>query len=143
MNLVLDCSLEKLEVLVSSIVNDLDEFKIILLDGDLGTGKTTFVKHLIKSMGGALDIVSSPTFNLLHTYKVKNYNIAHFDLYRLNHESELYNIGLEEALDTCITIIEWSDLAKKFIDQNHIKISFEYSTEIDRRNIKIEYILNK
>ena len=79
---------------------------ILLLHGEVGVGKTTFVKHVIKSIGGNMDLVTSPTFNILNIYDLEEVSIWHFDLYRIKYESDLSDIGLEfELLTRSITII--------------------------------------
>lgn len=96
--------------------------RIILLDGDLGAGKTTFTQALAKEMG-LEEPVTSPTFNLVNEYKLEvaagaqklSRNFFHFDLYRLDHEEELFDIGFEEYFAAPdLLVIEW---ANKFIEE--------------------------
>jgi len=87
------------------------EVKTVLLNGNLGAGKTTFVKYLVKALG-AQDAVSSPTFSIVNTYESKELKIYHMDLYRLESYDELFNAGIEEYFyeDSAICIVEWPDL---------------------------------
>ena len=90
---------------------------VILLSGTLGTGKTTFVKYFINNLLGTDDIdVNSPTFNILQIYDRSNITIYHYDFYRVSDENELINLDLEYALRNTITIIEWPDIARNFIN---------------------------
>ncbi len=90
---------------------------VILLSGTLGTGKTTFVKYFINNLLGTYDIdVDSPTFNILQIYDRSNITIYHYDFYRVSDENELINLDLEYALRNTITIIEWPDIARNFIN---------------------------
>lgn len=82
---------------------------IILLGGDLGAGKTTLARGLIQGLTGAGTEVPSPTFTLVQDYESPAGLIHHFDLYRIEHEDELLEIGLEDALADGICLIEWPD----------------------------------
>ncbi|MBY0408307.1 MAG: tRNA (adenosine(37)-N6)-threonylcarbamoyltransferase complex ATPase subunit type 1 TsaE [Rickettsiales bacterium] len=83
----------------------------LLLRGDLGAGKTTFAQGFIRALAPAAD-VTSPTFNLVQTYPAHPATIWHFDLYRLKTPAELPEIGLEEALENGITLVEWPEIAE-------------------------------
>lgn len=100
----------------------------ILLNGDLGAGKTTFTKYLAKVLG-VKDAVTSPSFTILKQYNGKNLKINHFDLYRIENEDELIEIGFDEFLNVKnneILIIEWAERAnfnkKDFIHININKV---------------------
>mgnify|MGYP001299347949 FL=1 len=88
------------------------KFKTIFLYGELGVGKTTFVKYLInnlqKSEKTKITEIPSPTFNIVYEYRIKKKRIQHFDLYRLKKKKECLNIGLFED-DDVISIIEWPE----------------------------------
>lgn len=118
-----------------------DRFKnrVVLLNGDLGAGKTTFVKILSESLGftGA----SSPTFTLLNIYHKGKELFYHFDLYRLNSLIELENIGFFDYIETGATIcIEWADKfdLRNYLD-NYIEIYFEKLNE-NKRLLNIKYL---
>ena len=100
----------------------------ILLNGDLGAGKTTFTKYLAKALG-VKDEVTSPSFTILKQYKGKKFYINHFDLYRIETIDELREMGFEEFLSTpndSILLIEWGERAnlnsKDFININIEKV---------------------
>jgi tRNA threonylcarbamoyladenosine biosynthesis protein TsaE len=102
---------EQTTALAYKIASDLKLGSVLALKGDLGVGKTFFTKHLISKLRGEETSVISPTFQLLQIYNASNYNIYHYDLYRLKHPDELYELGLEEAIcSTNICIIEWPEL---------------------------------
>jgi len=81
---------------------------IVLLRGGLGAGKTTFARGLISALTGTQD-VPSPTYTLVQTYTAPDFNIWHFDLYRLENESDVWELGIEEALDIGVCLIEWPE----------------------------------
>ena len=96
---------------------------VITFSGDLGTGKTFFCREIIKSLCGKDTKVISPTFNLLQTYECKGCLIYHFDLYRLKHPDEIYELGIEEALSGNICLIEWPELAVSILPHDTIHIN--------------------
>lgn len=96
--------------LAQNIANKIKPNDILALTGDLGSGKTFFCREIIKSLCGQKTAVISPTFNLLQIYEHKNCSVYHFDLYRLNHITEIYELGIEEAFSGHICLIEWPEL---------------------------------
>jgi tRNA threonylcarbamoyladenosine biosynthesis protein TsaE len=107
---------------------------VVILEGALGGGKTTFIKGLMAA-AGFKGRVLSPTFTLLRQYKAKKFLFCHVDLYRLDSE-HLEGWGLEDLLyaSNVITLIEWGEKIEKTLDR-YIKIVFEHAGE-DRRRIK-------
>ena len=113
----------------------------LFLRGDLGVGKTTFAKYLInflqrKNKQSITDI-ASPTFNLVHEYQLGSLIIKHYDLYRINHEKELINIGIYEDSFNEITLIEWPEKMKKYNTNNILDLNFEYDDEYNKRFLTI------
>jgi len=103
---------------------------VIALEGELGTGKTVFVKGVARGLE-IREHITSPTFNIVHSYGSSGVTLHHFDVYRVNDEDELFEIGFEEYLykgDICI--IEWADLIKNMLPENTIWIKLE-RTEIN------------
>ncbi|WP_034058987.1 tRNA (adenosine(37)-N6)-threonylcarbamoyltransferase complex ATPase subunit type 1 TsaE [Lacinutrix jangbogonensis] len=93
--------------------------KAFLFKAEMGAGKTTLIKALVKALG-CNDTVNSPTFSLVNEYQSETETIYHFDLYRLEDESELYDFGFEDYLNTNAHLfIEWPELAKSMFDNYH------------------------
>lgn len=112
-----------LEVVIDHLTNRLQEKKIVLFSGDLGAGKTTTIKKLVKTLGGQ-DEVSSPTFSLINEYKYPGGWIYHMDMYRLNDIDEATDIGIEEYLDSKeICIIEWPELIESLVIDPAIRVT--------------------
>lgn len=85
--------------------------RLVLLTGEMGAGKTTLVRGMARAIGAPEDEVSSPTFTLLHTYRGPKYTIHHLDLYRLEREEELLQLGLEEleSEPDALVLVEWGE----------------------------------
>lgn len=112
---------------------------IILLNGDLGSGKTTFVKEVVSALD-CEDVVTSPTFTLLNTYNAK-FPIYHFDMYRLSSAEEAMNVGFEEYFDKKqldgVCFVEWSSNVEGLIKQVDYVIEIEKKGQ-NRRTIIIK-----
>jgi len=104
---------------------------IIALNGELGAGKTFFVKSLLKNFG--IPYAGSPTFSIVNEYE-GSLHINHFDFYRINKVEELYDIGFEEYLirDNSATLIEWAGLLPEVLPSERIEISFEVNHDFSR-----------
>jgi tRNA threonylcarbamoyladenosine biosynthesis protein TsaE len=109
--------------------------EIICLYGDLGSGKTTFTKFLLKSLGVDREVLS-PTFTLRTDYMSNLSNIYHFDWYRMDMYDDLYGIDFFDVLKNGIVIIEWADKFEKALD-NYDKIKIFFYFKDDSRYIKI------
>ena len=113
----------------------------ILLSGNLGVGKTTFIKFLINSLQKAnkqkISEVTSPTFNITNEYQIKKTLIKHYDLYRIKNKKELYNLGIQENLNDQITLVEWPKIIKKIKVKNSINLIFEYKKNYTERYLSI------
>lgn len=97
---------------------------IIVLTGELGSGKTKFTEGILSYFDLQNDI-SSPTFTIVNEYHSDKINIYHFDLYRLNDIYEFENIGGEEYFDKGICILEWGELIEDILPENYLKITFK------------------
>jgi len=107
----------------------------IALKGDLGAGKTTFVKGLAKGLGVSEDYyITSPTFTIINEYPVPPLTLCHLDLYRLSSADELEYIGFDDLLDdTHVMAVEWPDILKDISFPFDIEIRFEFDENYNRR----------
>ena len=118
----------------------LNNSSIIVLSGDLGSGKTKFTEGVLKYFGLENEI-SSPTFTIVNEYDANNQKIYHFDLYRLSDVDEFYAIGGEEYLQSGICIFEWGEMIEDILPRAYTKITFSRDLEnIDLRRLRIEEI---
>lgn len=133
-------NLKQTEKLAKAFAKLLLGGELILLNGDLGAGKTTFTKFVLKYLG-VKDNITSPTFTLMHEYKTKKFNIYHFDMYRLKDGSEASILGFEEYLYSDskknICFVEWSENIKDILHGKFIKI---YISLLDNDKRKFEII---
>jgi tRNA threonylcarbamoyladenosine biosynthesis protein TsaE len=113
------------------------EGDILALYGDLGTGKTQFVKGFCLGLN-INDTITSPTFTIMNIYKGK-FNVNHFDLYRLNNSQDIYNLGIDDCFfSSSITIMEWAEKAKEILPDKRYDIFFEYGEDENQRIIKFK-----
>ena len=142
-NSIIDISSEETtRELAKELSNYLKGGEIILLYGEMGVGKTTFVKYLINQFQIKKNIqateVTSPTFNLLNEYEVNDLVIKHYDLFRIKNKSEITNLDLFENNKNTITLIEWPQLINKEKLKKTIDLIFNYENELNNRSIKID-----
>lgn len=97
---------------------------VVVLSGELGSGKTKFTEGFLRFFGLDSEI-SSPTFNIVNEYSKDDVKIYHFDVYRLDDVSEFYAIGGDEYFLSGICLIEWGELIDEALPENCIRISFE------------------
>ena len=137
----IDITLEKDTKLISKKVsNYLSKGDIVFLYGEIGVGKTTFVKHLINSLqfnsNNKIIEVPSPTFNIVYEYKIDEMIIQHYDLYRIKSEIELKNIGLFENQKDLIILVEWPEIIKEK-PRKTIELIFNYEENLSKRSLTI------
>jgi tRNA threonylcarbamoyladenosine biosynthesis protein TsaE len=142
-NSIIDISSEETtRELAKNFSNYLKGGEIIFLYGEMGVGKTTFVKYLINQLLVKKNLqtteVTSPTFNLLNEYKIDNLIIKHYDLFRLKNESEIKNLDLFDQNKNTITLIEWPELIEKENVKKTIDLVFNYENELNNRSVKID-----
>ena len=111
--------------------------RIFLFHGEMGAGKTTLIQAFCQKMG-VTDRMSSPTFSLVNEYESADGPIYHFDLYRVENEAELFDIGLEEYLYSgYICVVEWPEMAPSLFPTKHVSVDIE----VDGSTRKISVIL--
>ena len=137
----IDITLEKdTQSISQKISNYLSKGDIVFLYGEIGVGKTTFVKHLINSLqfnsNNKIIEVPSPTFNIVYEYQIDELIIQHYDLYRVKSEMELKNIGLFENQKESIILIEWPEIIREK-PKNIIELNFNYEENLSKRSLII------
>ena len=138
---MLKYNLSQIDSLSKKILTFLSKSDCIFLFGELGSGKTTFVRSLINQLQEKNKMkkteVTSPTFNLLNEYEIQNLKIMHYDLYRLKNNKEINQLGIFQEDEKVISIIEWPEkIAKRIKDR--LEITFYYQDEVESRKIDIK-----
>ena len=139
---IIDLSSEKkTEELANRILKKIKIGHIIFIYGEMGVGKTTFIKYLINGLQKEnkleLSEVTSPTFNLLNEYQINELKINHYDLFRIKSSIELKNLDLFSDIQNAITVIEWPQIIEKK-PKNLIELIFEYKDDHKRRSVQIK-----
>ncbi len=135
----LTLDLFSLEKFCENISQNLDRGNIICLFGELGSGKTTFARSIIKSIyrkntSLAPSSIKSPSFPILITYEVKNIEIYHYDLYRISNSNELFELNIFENLENSITIIEWPEIIlKELKSRKYFSVKFDIIDSFSRK----------
>ncbi len=131
----------KTEEFANKILKKIKIGDVIFLYGEMGVGKTTFVKHLINGLQkkNKLEVteVTSPTFNLLNEYQINQIKVNHYDLFRLKSVVELKNLNLFSDRASSITLVEWPQIIKEKL-QNLIELTFKYEEDYKKRSIQIK-----
>ena len=134
-------SKKKTEELAKKISKKLKLGDVVFFSGEMGVGKTTFIRYLInffqKKNRLKITEVTSPTFNLLNEYKIKEIKINHYDLFRIKTLDEIQNLGLFDNISDAITLIEWPQKIKPK-PKNLIELNFEYGNDYKKRILKIK-----
>lgn len=139
---IVDLSSEyKTEELAKKFIKKIKPGNIIFLYGEMGVGKTTFIKYLINALQKKNKLeqteVTSPTFNLLNEYQLNEIKVNHYDLYRLKSIEETKNLDLFENNKNTITLIEWPQIIKAK-PENLIELVFKYEDDYKKRSVKIK-----
>ena len=131
---------KKTEIISKKFSNHIRKGDIIFFYGEIGVGKTTFIKHLINNLqsksGLKLTEVPSPTFNIVNEYKINEIIINHYDLFKIKDLKELYNIGIFEDNSELVTLVEWPEIISKKPKET-IELYFNYEDDFQKRNLEI------
>jgi len=133
-------NLKVLKNLACKIANKIKSGETILLYGQLGVGKTTFIRYLINYLqtknGLEKTEIPSPTFNIINEYEINSLIVRHFDLYRIKDKKELNNLGINENLEDYARLIEWPEILGKNIEST-FTLKFEYDEKLENRYLII------
>lgn len=129
-------TLQETNELAEQIAENLNIGQVITLKGTLGAGKTYFtgclINTLLKRHNQSTTTIISPTFNIVKEYKLKDFSVYHFDLYRLKNKNELYELDIETCFENGISIIEWPEIAKDIIYNVAMEIEIKILGETER-----------
>ena len=122
----------------ASLIKGFKNSVLINLIGNLGAGKTTFVRGLIQELGFD-EFVKSPTFTIVESYESDNLKVFHFDLYRIEDDKELQAIGVEDYLteENAITLVEWPEKSKRYFNDPDYIIELNHCDNDEKRLINI------
>lgn len=124
-------NLEEVDDVAKRLINSVTS-KVLLINGEMGVGKTTLIKSIVKALGSH-DDVSSPTFSLVNEYENENECIYHFDLYRVKTIEELFDFGIEEyLLNDSWCLIEWPELLKEYLSSDFNEINLTTNADASR-----------
>ena len=119
-------TLDEIEEVAKSLIHEINDVNLVLFKGELGSGKTTLIKSILKNIG-VKENITSPTFSIVNQYSISNQLINHFDLYRIKSLKELDVIGFEEYLESeAVCFIEWPEVAMSKIVGNYMEIYIKF-----------------
>ena len=132
---------DKTKSIAEIFSNNIKVGDVLFFNGELGVGKTTFIKYLInflqKKNNQLITEIPSPTFNLVNEYQLDSLIIKHYDLYRINDEKELNSLSIFEDNPDQITLIEWPEIIKNYKIENIIDLYFEYEEDYNKRFLTV------
>ena len=134
MEILISNSEENTKMIGKRFAATLKKGDVVVLTGDLGSGKTKFTEGVLTYFGLENEI-SSPTFTIVNEYVNKDVNIYHFDVYRLEDEDEFYAIGGEEYFETGICLIEWGEMIAGALPKNYIHIIFSINIDVENERV--------
>ena len=139
----IDITSEKLtKELAKEFTKYLKGGEFIFLYGEMGVGKTTFVKYFINEYQKINNLtqseITSPTFSLLNEYQVKDIRIKHYDLFRINRKEDINNLDIFEKDNKLITLVEWPQLIADKHDIKFITLTFNYLNQLNDRTVDIK-----
>ena len=139
----IDITSEKLtKELAKEFIKYLKGGEFVFLYGEMGVGKTTFIKYFINEYQKINNLtqteITSPTFSLLNEYQVKDIRIKHYDLFRINRREDINNLDIFEKDNKLITLIEWPQLIADKQDIKFITLTFNYLNQLNDRTVDIK-----
>ena len=139
----IDITSEKLtKELAKEFTKYLKGGEFVFLYGEMGVGKTTFVKYFVNEYQKINNLtqseITSPTFSLLNEYQVKDIRIKHYDLFRINRKEDINNLDIFEKDNKLITLIEWPQLIADKQDIKFITLTFNYLNQLNDRTVDIK-----
>ncbi len=124
----------------TELFKELEKDAFVALYGDLGAGKTTFVKGMVEAFLPDA-VVTSPTYNIVNTYAAHGAVLHHYDMYRITDEDDLYSVGFYDNLDNSVAVAEWCENIPWAIPEKHVKVTINKDPDNDEvRYIEWEYI---
>jgi len=129
-----EAATERLAAAVAALAQPGD---VVLLKGDLGTGKTRFARAFIAARAGRVLDVPSPTFTLVQIYELPGGAVWHFDLYRLERPQDAAELGIEEAFADGISLVEWPDRLRGGLPGDRLEITFDYGDAPEERRVRL------
>ena len=134
-------SLDKIHEAARYFLNAVGDANIFAIDGDMGVGKTTFIKAVCEELG-VKDVITSPTFAIVNEYRsdIAGELIYHFDFYRIKKLEEVYDMGYEDYLYSgALCFIEWPELIEELLPGNTVKVTIE-EIENGERKVTLEQL---
>src|SRR6202451_906851 len=132
---------EALAAFMTDIAGALEPGDLVTLSGDLGAGKTTFARALIRYLAGDDTVeVPSPTFTFVQTYELPRFPVVHADLYRLSGTAELAELGFDDLPDGAVVLLEWPDRAAGLLPPNRFDITFTLAPELGAEARHVRYV---
>src|SRR5580698_8302667 len=127
--------------LVIDVACALEPGDLVTLSGDLGAGKTTFARALIRHLAGDANLdVPSPTFTFMQSYELPRFPLVHADLYRINGTADLAELGFDDFPDGAVVLLEWPDRAAGLLPPNRFDITFTLAPELGAEARNVRYV---
>ena len=132
---------KKTEELASKFLKKIKPGDIVFVYGEMGVGKTTFIRYLINGLQKQNNLkiteVTSPTFNILNQYEINQFKVNHYDLFRIKSSEEIKNLDLFDDIMNSILLIEWPQIIEKK-PKDLIELNFEYGKDDQTRSVQIK-----